>query len=634
MAYDITLKKYGRLTPSGAILSVDIGQDDSIRQWDGGKIRAPFSLPSKRPEISALGVSPDGHVVWGLPKDKTGHHIGRAKPDGTLLPTLRYDFSPEFGLGFYEWGRKLSINMNLPVADGEPRDFAFVTPENIPANTDLQPGDVVVADYGQRVFSDGIEKATGTPVGEMLSVPGLWRFRLDNDAPARRLAKASQARMPVGVTISKHGVFIIDRAFHNPDTESDDPRHRTDHVWRWDLTGWHSCATDIPLLIPCAIAADPLSADLYVLCGDENLTQGSDRQSLLRLTPAGPDRYTVSSFITRLGKADRGGIAFSYDGKRMVITDSGNRAIVVLKRAGAEPLPPPPPIAPNEPKPDETITIPGWQYVRWLTHHSKFTSPRFTTGNGVIYCGVKGLRIVKKPGAGAVDFQARISPGKSTFSGVSLLTGHVAWTQTIDPMNPAIRRATVDGTLLPALKFPDTAPPQPGSFAFVTEANLPANTTLRAGDALVAGSRNPEHANSTSGLWRFRFDNDEPPARLAAVSDSSVSDVTISKAGVFLLTSGGIQRWDGTALHSITMSEPLDNPIAMAADPLSNDIYVMEPKRLLRLRLDGADTCKVEVLSTELIQGVPAGLCFSGDGKRLLVGDYGHKKTWELERKD
>ncbi len=335
-SYGDTVKQYGRLTPDGAVLSVDALMDDSIRHWDRRKTIAAFSLPAKRPAIYALGVAPDGHVVWAMPKEKTGLHIGRAKPDGTLLPSLRYDFGPEFNIpfGLYELGRKALIKKNIPVADGEPRAFAFVTPENLPPNTGLQPGDVLVADYGQREFSAGIQQATGLPVGRIWSIPGLWRFRLDDDAPARRLAKASTAVMPLDVAISKHGVFIIDRAFHNPDGESDDPRHLTDHVWRWDLTGWHSCTTDVPLLTPCGIAADPLSADLYVLCGDENLSRSSDRQTLLRLTPAGPDRYTVTPLVTRLGKADRGGIAFSYDGKRMILTDSGNRVIVVLKRKG------------------------------------------------------------------------------------------------------------------------------------------------------------------------------------------------------------------------------------------------------------------------------------------------------------
>ncbi len=333
-SYGDTVKQYGRLTPDGAVLSVDALLDDSIRHWDRRKTIAAFSLPEKRPAIYALGVAPDGHIVWALPKEKTGLHIGRARPDGTLLPALRYDFGAEFGLGLYEMGRKALIKMNLPVADGEPRGFAFVTPENLPANTGLQPGDVIVADYGQREFSAGIQNVTGISMGKIWSIPGLWRFRLDDDAPVRRLAKASPEVMPLDVTVSKHGVFIIDRAFHNPDGESDDPRHLTDHVWRWDLTGWHSCTTDVPLLTPCGIAADPLSADLYVLCGEESITRSSDRQSLLRLTPAGPDRYTVTPLVTRLGKADRGGIAFSYDGKRMILTDSGNRVIVVLKRKG------------------------------------------------------------------------------------------------------------------------------------------------------------------------------------------------------------------------------------------------------------------------------------------------------------
>ncbi len=621
VSFGTAMKQYGRLTPDGAVLSVDSRQDDSIRHWDGRNIRSAFQLPAKRPEIYALGVAPDGHVVWATPQDKTGLHIGRAKPDGTLLPTLRYNFGAEFGLGLYELGRQALIKMNYPVADGEPRGFAFVTAENLPANTGLRPGDVIVADYGQREFSAGIQQTTGLSVGKIWSIPGLWRFRLDDDAPARRLAKASPAVMPLDIAISKHGVFILDRAFHNPDGESDDPRHLTDHVWRWDLTGWHSCTTDLPLLTPCGIAADPLSADLYVLCGEESLTTSSDRQSLLRLTPAGPDRYTVTPVVTRLGKADRGGIAFSTDGKRMILTDSGNRVIVVLKRHGTEPA---------TVVREADIAIPGWKVASNLSHTSPYTSPQFLPGSLALYCSRFRLRIVEKEGAGARDFIAENSAEHPTFAGVSPLTGHIAWTQTKDSLQPGIGRATTDGTPLAPLKFADPAPPVPGSFAFVTEAT----PGLRPGDVLLTGSRHPAHAESTSGLWRFRFDDDEPAARLLAVGDATVNALTISKTGVFLLASSGLHRWDGTALHPITISQPLQGPIALAADPLSSDLFLLEPKRLLRLRPSGTDTYTVEILTTAIVEGVAAGLCFSGDGKRLLLGDHGSKKTWVLERKD
>ena len=79
-------------------------------------------------------------------------------------------------------------------------------------------------------------------------------------------------------------------------------------------------------------AADPLSGDLYVLCGDGAVSLGSDRHGVQRLVPAGPDRYALQPFVSHLGRAGPGGIAFSPDGRQLIITDDGSRAIVVLRR--------------------------------------------------------------------------------------------------------------------------------------------------------------------------------------------------------------------------------------------------------------------------------------------------------------
>ena len=325
--FDTTYKQFGRLAPDGSIYSLDRGLDDPIRRWDGRSTTAALMLKSGRPDITALGVAPEGHLVWAMPKDGAGLHIGRAKPDGTVLPPLRYDFSGDFPLGLYEFGRQIALRNGMAVGDGEPRGFAFVTADNVPPRTGLRAGDVIVADFGQRVLLEiGAE-------AQYKSKPGLWRFRLDDDAPARRLATAQPQQMLIDATVSKHGVFAIDMIWDLPEkTPTGDPRQLTDHLLRWDEAGWKACALDKPLLNPTGLAADPLSGDLYVLCGDGAVSLGSDRHGVQRLVPAGPDRYTLQPFVSHLGRAGPGGIAFSPDGRQLIITDDGSRAIVVLRR--------------------------------------------------------------------------------------------------------------------------------------------------------------------------------------------------------------------------------------------------------------------------------------------------------------
>ena len=112
----------------------------------------------------------------------------------------------------------------------------------------------------------------------------------------------------------------------------DDPRHLTDHLWRWDLSGWHKCPLDPSIVDVSGLTADPLSADLYIIQGAGYPTVDPNRQRIHRLRPAGPDRYTAEVFADHFGKLSFGGIAFSQAGRQMIFTDAGNYAIVILKR--------------------------------------------------------------------------------------------------------------------------------------------------------------------------------------------------------------------------------------------------------------------------------------------------------------
>ncbi len=646
---DTAHKQVGRIAPDGSVFYVDKLNQDQIRCWRSGETSSAVVFPEAISQLEGLAISPDNHILWPMPMDRKGLHIGRARPDGTLLPPLTYNFGEEFSAEFiekikpiaklagiplegspsqmYAQGRQFLLKLNLPFAlsDGEPRAFSFITAGNEPPNTGLQAGDVLVADWGDRRFTEGLKEAAQTElygqlapmlasVSEVRSIPGIWRFRLDSDAPLQRLAK--RKGHCDDITTSKHGVFVFSCDV-------------TDPIARWDLNGWHPCVLDKPLLTPGGITVDPLSGDLYVICGYDSQVLGTERQSVQRLRSLGNDRYAVETFASRLGRAGLRGISISHDGQRMCITDEGNMIIVVLKRKGA------PPLLKNEAtsKQNSSLEFTGWHNTSLLPHSSHFTSPHFYQEGKVVYC-TNRLRITSVSGGEATDFLTTATHDHATFCGVSPLTGDMTWTHMSNKLQPTIRRATSENLLLAPLNFADAAPPEPRGFAFITENSLPSGSTLlRAGDVLLAGSRQPQSPDSTSGVWRFRFDDDSPVARLLAVEAAMVSAVTVSKAGVFMLTENGILRWDGTTAHPLTLSQPLSTEgKALAADPLTSDIYVLEKRRLLRLHPNGPNQYTTEVLSESIVQGVPSGLCFSEDGKRLLLGDFGRKRTWVMER--
>lgn len=272
-----------------------------------------------------LGVAPSGHYVWGLPEESAALHIGRARPDGTPLPSLRYDFAPEYPDLPYEGGRQLLIEKGQRASDGMPWGFAFVTQDNLPENTGLNDGDVLVADLGHRENIAILGQALNTR-------PGLWRFRLDDDAPARRLATMDRENnCAADIAVARQGVFVLN-LINQRYLPEDDPPQLTDRLVRWDKAGWHKCLLDQPIANAGGLAADPLSSDLYVVQGAASVTPDSKHQRILRLIPTGPDRYHVEVIADRFNKLSYGGVAFSQDGKRMIITDKGSRAMVVLRR--------------------------------------------------------------------------------------------------------------------------------------------------------------------------------------------------------------------------------------------------------------------------------------------------------------
>jgi sugar lactone lactonase YvrE len=108
-------------------------------------------------------------------------------------------------------------------------------------------------------------------------------------------------------------------------------------VVRWDRQGFHPCTTDRPIHAPSGLTADPVSPDLFVVEGASLPTPQPVSHRLLHLRFVGPDRYEVRVLARNFGRIGPNGLAFAPDGRRLVLTDSGNRVIVVLKRAAAKP---------------------------------------------------------------------------------------------------------------------------------------------------------------------------------------------------------------------------------------------------------------------------------------------------------
>ena len=171
----------------------------------------------------------------------------------------------------------------------------------------------------------------------METSPGLWKFRFDSDAPAQRLGALhplwipSASHFPVDAAVSRHGAFLLNRSDPLP-RHTPLPTDRTQRIFRWDQSGFHACTTDLPIPRPAALAADPLSPNLYVLNGESFRPTAPQDQTLLRLRPAGPDRYTVETIATDFSGLGYHGLQITADGLRIVITDENLAAAAVLKR--------------------------------------------------------------------------------------------------------------------------------------------------------------------------------------------------------------------------------------------------------------------------------------------------------------
>ncbi len=275
-----------------------------------------------------FGVSPDtGHFIWAQPEAPKQRHLGRARPDTSPLPGLSFEIGNDFDPSQREELRLLSRRNDEGDGERRPAGFAFVREGQIPPETNLQPGDVLIADEGHRWLSPG---NGGAP--DRRGRGALWRCRLDNNAPAQRLMEDDRLlEYPLDVAVSRHGVFLLNRQEINP-AQTAGAGDRTRRVVRWDSKGFHACTTDLMIHDPSGLAADPFSADLFVVEGAMLSATQPAAQRLLHLRRVEGDRFEAHVVARNFGRIGLNGIAFTPDGRRLVLTDRGNRLILVLKR--------------------------------------------------------------------------------------------------------------------------------------------------------------------------------------------------------------------------------------------------------------------------------------------------------------
>jgi tRNA A-37 threonylcarbamoyl transferase component Bud32 len=297
----------------------------TIRTYDGSRAEDLITI-GKNDEVRAMTADPvSGRLCWSQLNNYQSLHLGRAERDGRVLPGLRFDFASEFPAGVFEAVRGVMIKRGQGVADAAPWGLAAVQAGHFPNDSGLEPGDVLIADSGHRNF------------GVVQSAPGLWRCRADSDTPAQRLCKLPVSHhFPLDVTIARSGVYLLNRSETMPSQPEGHPWNKDARIFRWDRDGLHRCLLRQPLHDPSGIAADPLSTDLYAIQGALLPSASIGFQRVLRLRLVAPDEYVVTPVADRFGKFSVCGIAFSPDGQHLLITDTGNRAVVGLRRTGGK----------------------------------------------------------------------------------------------------------------------------------------------------------------------------------------------------------------------------------------------------------------------------------------------------------
>ena len=82
---DLRQKVCGRLTPDGGVITIDPGFSSALKLLKNGRYSNAVKI-DRMENVRMMGVAPSGHIVWAQHEENSGLHLGRARPDGTLLP--------------------------------------------------------------------------------------------------------------------------------------------------------------------------------------------------------------------------------------------------------------------------------------------------------------------------------------------------------------------------------------------------------------------------------------------------------------------------------------------------------------------------------------------------------------------
>jgi hypothetical protein len=278
-----------------------------------------------------------GITLWTELNDSNFLPIDRRRADGERLTSLSFDYASDYPKGSYIYFRDRLKLAGHNVSDATPMGLCIITEKTVPEHSDLRPGDLLVADEGDRDFLVTRSRA------------GIWRGRVDADTPLRRLEghghlepsdpKADTLRclplkkhFPIAVTASRSGVYLLNRNVRAPGRAENDPSHLDQRLFRCDEKGYHRCRLDSPIPDPSGLAADPLSTDLYAIDGALLPTRSGQVQRLLRLRLTSHDHYHVEVIANHFGKIGVGGLSISSDGQRLLLVDVGHRVVACLRR--------------------------------------------------------------------------------------------------------------------------------------------------------------------------------------------------------------------------------------------------------------------------------------------------------------
>ncbi len=681
-AYEVPLSwaEYGaRFASDGALVFLEKREDAKVarRLGPSGKLETLARLPAA---AQRLLIHPDGHLLWNDPSQREGLQLGRNKADGTALPSLRYDFASDFPPLTYELGRALVLNNGGAAGTGFPCGMAVVAEGQIPENTGLRAGDVLVADEGHRKLLQGV-----------YSVPGLWTFRPDEDKPARRLgALPAETHSPSDVAVSRHGVYVLNRNESLPPAPGKNGDNLTLRIMRWDRDGFHPVTLNQPIALALSLAADPLTGDLFAM--DGGFRGSASERRLLRLRRLEADRFDVEICADRLGKPAASGVTLSADGKLLCLTDEAHGAAAVLRRkeptAAAERLVLSPALS------QALGQAPRFLTDQWETE-SEHRVPHHLGAASLTPEGAALYLMTEPSGRTTVNSTAAAPPfplgtgHSSRHLGVDPATGFLLWDQRTDRAYRHIGRARADGSPLEGLTFDPSGDFEParrmemrahrervgeedeerrvGGFGFARIGNVPENTGLREGDVLVADEGHRWLAPRLFGLdvhgvpslWKCRLDNNEPAVRLAKLPKfNTPTGGAASRWGVFLLNRPCIEpekrlpgsdlndrlyRWDLDGIHACQLDQPVADPSGIAADPNGPDLYLIEGatgflkdpanQRLIRLRRAGPDRYEVETVADRFGKFAVCGLGISNDGKQLVLADAGLKVVVVLRKR-